>query len=67
MGGYFSKRRLKRQKRTGSAIGKMQAQWEEDRREQLERAEKRIHVRRRRRYDAATAVQALRRLQLGQR
>jgi hypothetical protein len=67
MGGYFSKRRLKRQKRTGSAIGKMQAQWEEDRREQLERAEKRIHVRRRRLNDAATSVQSLRRRQLGQR
>ncbi len=67
MGGYFSKRRAKQQKRTGDAIGRMQAQWEEDRRQQLQRAEQRIHVRRKRLNDAATAVQSHRRRQFGQR
>ena len=67
MGGYFSKRRLKKQQRTGDAIGRMQAQWEEDRRQQLLLAESRIHAREKRLNDASVLVQSHRRRQLGQR
>ena len=67
MGGYFSKRRAERQKRTGTAISKMQSRWEQDRRDQIEKAEERIHVRARRLNEAALRVQSIRRGQLARR